>query len=391
VDDENNLLSDPEVYRIARDLGVQITRRVHLGWTHSEKLMFIFRDQATGRILTTEDHRMLRNERIKVMLCLGMGYEMISQCSGVCENTVRNVETALAADTNSKSGIRKKRDGRKTWSTPEKIAEAHRLRAEKKNNAEIARALGTTSATISKLFKAHDSKARETEKQKHGEKQTASRNTAPMPLPPEMTRKATHTTGPIGDVPRLVRRVLKHLRLDREAYDELRERCQAKAREAVEAVSGDVNELLDLYLYGSSLAVAAHAQCEDFLDSRGKGRDADPDSSHSAESEHEVGHAVEDIDPDGPTTRSPDDDREIDESGNTPTSLAKPEEGGEGRASGTAHESTRGLVRHQTPGQTLATLDACATAMSPNLDDRMSPHVALADRKAGPQTKEVSR
>jgi hypothetical protein len=395
VDDEDNLLSDPEVYRMARDLDVPITKRVHRGWNHSEKLMFIFKNQGTDRVLTTKEHRKLRNERMRVMLLLEMSYDAIAQRTGVSENTVRSVEDSFTSDTNSKSGIRKK-DRRVKWSTPENIAEARRLRAEKKTDSEIAKALGTTSATISKLFQDPATKARKTNKHKPGKKQTASRNTAPMPLPPEMTRREPHNnTMPIGHVPWLLKGLLKHLRLDTQAYDERRERSQAKARRAFETAAGDADELLDLYLYGISLPIEAHSNCEVLLDSLGKVRDALPDGSLTATDEHEAGNVgvgtVKDVKQDGKPVGPPDDDCVIDESHYSPPSSAKPDQGNDVRASVINPDADRDLVKRQASGQPLATPHACANAMTPNLDDRMSPHVELADRKAGPQAKAVSR
>ncbi|MEI7927368.1 MAG: hypothetical protein WCH40_02380, partial [Verrucomicrobiales bacterium] len=68
IDDAGNLLSDPEEYRLAVELGVQITFCVHRGRTEDQKREFILRSQTGKRILTYEEQRELTNRLIVVQL-----------------------------------------------------------------------------------------------------------------------------------------------------------------------------------------------------------------------------------------------------------------------------------------------------------------------------------
>ena len=228
VDDAGKLLKDPDEYRLAVEVNARITLCVHRERSDDQKREFILRSQTGQRVLSYEEQRELKNRLIVVRLRLGVDYESIAKTFRVSTTTVRNVETRAAADTNSKHGIAK-RDRRVTWSTPENIAKANTLRTEKKSFSEIAKLLGTTPATIGKVFKTSASEATTNVVDKPGEKRKAGRATSPM-QPPQPIEDIAATDG----VPKLHRRNLDDLRKGTQDYTEWLKGEFAKAQGEVE-------------------------------------------------------------------------------------------------------------------------------------------------------------
>jgi DNA-binding CsgD family transcriptional regulator len=232
VDRNGKLLGDRVQYRLARENGAQITLCVHQDLSDDQKRDFILRLQARERRRTGKENRELDRRTIEALLALGMSYETIAKMAGVSPNTVRNIETRAANDPKSKL-VNTKRDRRLKWSTPENIAEAHRLRAEGKNNSQIAKALGTTPATIGKLFKDRGPQANA----KIKEEPNPTPETAPDQSPPTPSQVDT-TRVPDDGIPNVVRLHLEHrgLRgvLAAKEYAKLLKPQQDDAREKIE-------------------------------------------------------------------------------------------------------------------------------------------------------------
>lgn len=268
--DENwVLLSDPDKSSLARKARARITRRVHRGWSENQKKAFILRLQARERSRTVKESRELERRTIEALLALGMSYETIAKMAGVSPNTVRNIETRAANDPNSKLA-NTKRDRRLTWSTPENVAEAHRLLAEeKKNNSQIAKALGTTPATIGKLFKDRGPQANA----KIKEEPNPTPETAPDQSPPTPSQVDT-TRVPDDGIPNVVRLHLEHrgLRgvLAAKEYAKLLKPQQDDARELIEELAKHKDKLLKSYIYHREAATFAEAELERHLLTAGK-------------------------------------------------------------------------------------------------------------------------
>ena len=193
---------------------------------------------------------------IEVQLLLGVDYKSIAKMAGVHPNTVRNVEARAAADSKSKFGNTKK-DRRVTWSTPENIAEANRLRTENKSFSEIAKLLGTTPATIGKVFKTSASEATTNVEDKPGEKRQAGWATSPM-QPPQPIEDIAATDG----VPKLHRRNLDDLRKGTQDYIEWLKGEFAKAQGEVEEAAGSREAVLKLAIRGGQLTAVANLWLE---------------------------------------------------------------------------------------------------------------------------------
>ena len=175
IDAAGNLLSDPEEYRLAIALGVQITLCIHREPSADKKLEFILRSQTGNRFCSRKETEELKSHLMLVWIRLGVDYATIAKMANVCPNTVRNVETRAAADTNSKVGFTKRPDGRYKPETREKIAQASRLRAEGKDNSEIAKALDTDPDSVRKWLKDPPAEGTTKNKDKPSKKPKASR------------------------------------------------------------------------------------------------------------------------------------------------------------------------------------------------------------------------
>jgi transposase-like protein len=375
VDDAGKLLDDPDVYRLAVEMGVPITLCVHRAINDDRKLEFILRRQIHQRVCTLEETRKLKNAWIEVQLRLGIDdYETIARKAGVCPNTVRNVETRAAADANSTLGITKK-DRRRTL-TDQDWEEARRLRSEDASVSDIATRFGVSPATVSKGLR-------------HGEK--------------PKSRRGTAATKPIEDiaardgVPEVHRRALDRLGLDTQAYiDRLRDRA-AESRKELEAVS-EVDDVLNLALFYSQGHALADLRLRKLLsgsdeidveetvppgDSRREKAGPDPDTillgSVMAIESPEVFVAL----PIGGGV--------IDNRDNYLDWHATLEVGGVYRVRVEGFDSKRGLWKLTQVGrQTPAPAPGVIAARS-DRDDRRSPDTKLAGLKAGPKETGVTK
>lgn len=269
VDENGVLLDDPVKFRLALEMGAQITLRFHQGLSEAKKSNFILLTQGRERVRTEAENRELKRRIIRAALLQGLTYESIAEIAGVHANTVRNIETRAANDPDSKL-VNTKKDRRLTWSTPENVAEAYRLRAEeKKNNSQIAKTLGTTPATIGKLFKTPSPPA----KAKIGEEPKTSSETAPDQSPPPPSHVDT-TRAPDDGIPNVVRLYLEHrgLRgvLADKAYAKLLKPQQDDAREKIEGLAKHKDELLRSFLYHREAAAFAESELEKQLLAAGK-------------------------------------------------------------------------------------------------------------------------
>jgi transposase-like protein len=270
VDENGVLLDDPVKFRLAREAGARISLRVHRGLSEAKKSNFILLAQGRDRERTEAENRELKRRIILASLLQGLTYEAIAELAGVHPNTARNVEKRAANDPNSKL-VDTKRDRRLTWSTAENVAEAHRLRAEeKKNNSQIAKALGTTPATIGKLFKDRgpqaDAKIKE---EPNPTPETAPDQSSPTPSDVDTTRV------PDDGIPNVVRLHLEHrgLRgvLAAKEYAKLLKPQQDEARERVEGLAKQKDQLLQSFLYHREAAAFAEAELEKQLLAAGNG------------------------------------------------------------------------------------------------------------------------
>ena len=175
VDRNGKLLSDPVKSRLARGSGARITVRVHHELSEDQKIAFILCLQARDRDRTQEDNQELKRRIIQRWLALGLDYDEIAKLASVCANTVRNVEKRAADDSNSKLGNTKRPDRLYKPATLEKIAKASRLRAEGKDNSEIAKALDTDPDSVGKWLKDPPAEGTTKNKDKPSKKPKASR------------------------------------------------------------------------------------------------------------------------------------------------------------------------------------------------------------------------
>jgi transposase len=221
IDEHGKLLGDPVKHRLALENGADITLRIHAGFSPAQKSDFILRAQARDRSRTEAEDRDLKRRIILAGRALGLDYEKIAKMTGVHPNTVRNVEARAAADSNSKFGNTKK-DRRLTASTPENIKEARRLHEEGKSNSEIARLLGVSPATVTKLLA--------------------------DPADPAKAVQAIEDIEATDGVPEL------HRPMDTQAYINWLKDSAARTRQKVEGVS-DIEEMKN-YSLCSSLGMA---------------------------------------------------------------------------------------------------------------------------------------
>ena len=286
VDEAGILISDPDVFLLAKKDGIPITLCVHRGLTEDQKIEFMLRPQARYRFRTEDEERKLKNAWIEVQIRLGFDYETIAEMARVHANTVRNVEKRAAA--NSTLGNTKRPDKRFKPETLEKIAKAAELRKAGMGNAEIAAIFNTHVESVGRWFKDPPDEGPTKNKDKPGKKPNASRDASALqPTEPIKDTAASH------DISELHRRVIKHLRRDVTAYDEWRNRAADKARQASEAVSTDVDELLNLSLYGIQLAAAANANLEQLLSTSGQ---VDVKEASPADSSSDTGDYRSDFD-----------------------------------------------------------------------------------------------
>jgi hypothetical protein len=248
VDRAGKLLDDPDKFLLAVKNGVAITLCVHRGQNDDQNIAHILRPQFCNRVLTTEERRKLRNEWIEVQLRLGVDYETIANMAGVCPNTVRNVEARAAADSHPNSGFTKRPDRRFKPSTRNNIAEAGRLRAEGKDNSEIAALLGEKVETVNKWLKDPPAQGNTKDKKQLGKKPKTSRATSAA-QPTEMTDTIAANEG----IPRIDRLVLERTGQGTQAYIEWLEAADAKARADINGTADNLEELGPLYLYSKQL------------------------------------------------------------------------------------------------------------------------------------------
>lgn len=288
VDGAGKLISDPDVFLLARKDGVPIALCVHRGLTEDQKIEFMLRPQARYRFRTEAEERKLRNATIEVQLRLGFDYETIAEMVRVSVNTVRNVENRAATNPNSKLGITKRPDGRFNPETLAKIAEAAELRKAGMGNAEIAAIFGTDVESVGRWFKDPTAQGKTKNKDKPGKRRKTSLSTPEVqPKEPIKDTAASHR------MPELHRRVIEHFVRDFTAYDEWRNSAADKARQASEAVSTNVDELLKLSLYGVQLAAAANADLEQLLSTSGE---VNVEEASPAESGPNTGDSRPDLD-----------------------------------------------------------------------------------------------
>ena len=224
VDDVGKLLSDPDEYRLAVELGVQITLCVHRALTNDQKIEFILRSQVGNRFRTEKEDRELKKSLMLVWIRLGVDYKLIAKRFSVCPNTVRNVETRAAADPNSKFGITKRPDGRLSPENLQKVATARELRAAGLSNPDIASLLDIDLETVGKLLKDPTSKAKKKDKHK-----------------PVAATQSTEDLAASDGVPEPHRSSLNHLNKDATAFTEWLKSTAEQARKDSEATFGHVD------------------------------------------------------------------------------------------------------------------------------------------------------
>ncbi len=208
----------------------------------------------------------------------------------------------------------------------------------------------------------------------------------------ESATRPTHATGstiPNDGVPRIHRLAIESLGLEPHAYAERIERWLAKAREDVEAVSNDVDELLHLSLYGSQLAAAADLRIRQIL-ADGKGaEEVIPDDPCPDTDTYRVGDihlgSVLAVESDGVYVSLPGGVCGVIDRGDMCLTLNDPPDEGETvRVRITGSDSGRGLLDLRLMGR-----QSFAQAGGTDFDDACSPDDRLAGHKAGPQEKEV--
>lgn len=389
VDDAGKLLKDPDEYRLAVEVNARITLCVHRERSDDQKREFILRSQTGQRVLSYEEQRELKNRLIVVRLRLGVDYESIAKTFRVSTTTVRNVETRAAADTNSKHGIAK-RDRRVTWSTPENIAEANRLRTENKSSSEIAKLLGTTPATIGKVFKTSASEATTNVEDKPGEKRKAGRATSPM-QPPQPIEDIAATDG----VPKLHRRNLDDLRKGTQDYIEWLKGEFAKAQGEIEEVADSREAVLKLAIRGGQLIAVANLWLEKKIKAGGEidvEEATPPGGSSPGKSGHQPAAILRGVvmadDGEELFVALPVGGGVIDNRDNCLAKYGPLDVGKVIRVRVEGFDWKRGLWRLQPQGRQTPAPAPGAIAGS-HRDDRRSPDEKLAGSKAGPKENEV--
>lgn len=393
VDGAGKLLDDPDKFLLAVKNGVAITLCVHKGKTEDENIAHILRPQFCNRVLTTEERRKLRNEWIEVQLRLGADYDLIAKMAGVCPQTVRNVETRAASDGISNSGFTKRPDGRFKPSTRKKIAEAGRLRAEGKDNPEIAAVFGEKVETVDKWFKDPPARGKTKDKKKHGKKPKTSRATSAA-QPTDMTDTIAANEG----IPKVLRPAFKFLDQDARAYFTWSKAASAKARADVEAAAGNVGELVPLYLYGIQLAADANWQLRQILNipcevTVKEPHPGNPCPDHGGCKVGDVLHGtVMEITSNEVSVALSDGSGAIGVIDNRENCVASKGELVQGqlvRVRVEGFDSDRDLTNLTLLGRQSFSHADCASAFEPRLDGLCSPDTELVGLEVGPQEKEV--
>jgi DNA-binding CsgD family transcriptional regulator len=386
VDGNGVLLDDPVKYRLALEVGAQITLRVHRGLSEAKKSHFILLTQGRERVRTEAENRELKRRIILAGLVQGLTYEATAELASVSPNTVRNFEKRAAADPNSKLEITQRPDGRFKPETQEKIAEAARLRKEGKSNADIAESLGTDVEAVGKWLK--DACAPDKAKSKAGGdkgKKTAGTKPA-QPIEDIAARDG---------VPELHRRALERLGLDTRAYiDRLKDRA-IESRKEIEAVS-EIDDLLNLSLCYSLGLAFADLRLRKML-SGGDEIDVDEAVPRDDSSRHKAGPApdtillgpVMAIEPPKVFVALPIGGGVIDNRDDCLEWHAPLKEDEVIRVRVEGFDSKRGLWKLDPAGRQTPAPALGAVAAGSDRDDRCSPNMKLAGLKAGPKEKEV--
>ena len=386
IDAAGNLLSDPEEYRLAIALGVQITLCIHREPSADKKLEFILRSQTGNRFCSRKETEELKSHLMLVWIRLGVDYATIAKMANVCPNTVRNVETRAAADTNSKVGFTKRPDGRYKPETREKIAQASRLRAEGKDNSEIAKALDTDPDSVGKWLKDPPAEGTTKNKDKPSKKPKASRGDSEAE-PKDMT----DAIAPVDSVPDRHRGILKHLGKTDQDYTNLDTVYRDQAREDIAKIYSDDAELLYCAIYGKYLTSFA----EELLEKRLRSIDAEdrvdeaPGIGNLDGAEYEAGEILTgtapDIEPSGVLVSPPNGDGGVNvvdgDSGLARHTLPE-EEGKEARVCVNDFDSELELA-----GRKSMPKHDCAMAVEPDLDERSSPYKKHFGRRARTEKK----
>ena len=386
VDRNGKLLSDPVKSRLARGSGARITVRVHHELSEDQKIAFILCLQARDRDRTQEDNQELKRRIIQRWLALGLDYDEIAKLASVCANTVRNVEKRAADDSNSKLGNTKRPDRRYKPATLEKIAKASRLRAEGKDNSEIAKALDTDPDSVRKWLKDPPAEGTTKDKDKPSKKPKASRGDSEAE-PKDMT----DAIAPVDSVPDRHRGILKHLGKTDQDYTNLDTVYRDQAREDIAKIYSDDAELLYCAIYGKYLTSFA----EELLEKRLRSIDAEdrvdeaPGIGNLDGAEYEAGEILTgtapDIEPSGVLVSPPNGDGGVNvvdgDSGLARHTLPE-EEGKEARVCVNDFDSELELA-----GRKSMPKHDCAMAVEPDLDERSSPYKKHFGRRARTEKK----
>jgi transposase len=386
VDEKGKLLSDPVKRSMARDIGARITLRVHRGLSPAQKRDFILRAQARGRIRTAAEDRELKRRIVVVGLELGFEYEKIAKMAGVCTQTARNIESREAADPNSKLLNAKRPDGRFKPATREKIAQAGKLRAEGKSNAEIAKIFGTDLDTVGKWFKDPSARTNGKGKPEAGKKAKAKRAAAAQ------SAEAIEDIAAVDGVPELHWLVKQHT----QAYIDRLKACAAEARKEVDAAS-DIDELLNLSLRFSQGVAFAELRLRKML-SRSGALDVEAAATPGGSSPGKSGNKPDNVllgivmadETDEVFVAMPVGGGVIDNRDNCLDWHAPLEVGGVVRVRVEGFDSKRGLWKLQ-PQARQTPAPAPGAIAGSHRDKRCSPFTELAGRKAGPKGMGVTK
>ena len=264
VDEAGSLISDPDVFLLAKKDGVPITLCVHRGLTEDQKIEFMLRQQARYRFRTEDEERKLKNAWIEVQIRLGFDYETIAEMARVHANTVRNVEKRAAA--NSKLGNTKRPDGRFKPETLEKIAEAHKLRKEGMGDKKIAAIFNTHVESVGRWFKDPPALDKAKIKAKLDKKPKTGRATSRMQPATDPIEDIAASDG----VPKPHRRALEHLGQNARVYAEWLKEAAKKARQDSEPATDNVEESVKSELYFMQRAEVEKSRQRQILSSAGE-------------------------------------------------------------------------------------------------------------------------
>jgi transposase-like protein len=289
---------------------------------------------------------------------------------------------------NSNGGTVSKPDGRRSYSNDLK-REAVRLVKDGKLKADVARQLVMHPKAVERAVKEETKRTSGSgaSKRVKGEKGSTDSSTQPM----QVTDAITANDG----VPQIHRQALKHLGLAPQVYAERLETFWANAQQNVDKFPDNVDELLNLSLYGSQLTAAAEMKLRQLLHTSSEAdlEEATPGDSCPDADGYEVGSVhlgtVIGVNPDGVyVALSGGGGGVICDSGTNLTWYSQPEEGKVVRVRVRGFDTQRSLVDLQLLGrQSLAHAD-CASVIGQHVDNRTMPYAELSGRKAGPQEKE---